>query len=349
MVYGTVIFERKLLFIALISTVFISLISLFYLLRKNNAIKRFTDEKLIPWIIPDLSQGKLILKYLLFRLAMLLLVIALINPKYGVEEVEATYEGVDLMLALDVSNSMKAEDFTPSRLDKAKQSIKILLDKLHGDKIGLVVFAGEAYVQFPITSDYAAANMFLSNVSTNVIPKNRQGTAIGTAIELSADSFDESSESNKAIIVITDGENHEDDAILAASSAKESGITVHTIGMGSEEGAPIPIKRGNRRIGFQKDKDGETVISKLDENNLREIAGAGGGTFVRASQQDAGLNYLLDEIGKMEKTKYDSKIYADYKSYFFPFLFIAFLLLLIESFVSERKSKWIDKLKIFEA
>ncbi|NND77907.1 MAG: VWA domain-containing protein [Flavobacteriales bacterium] len=347
-IYGEVIFERKILFIALLSTLLISAISLIYLLRKNRSIRRFTNERLIQVLIPELSQGKVIAKYIIFRLALLLLCIALINPKYGQDEIEAKHEGIELMLCLDVSNSMKSEDIKPSRIQKAKRSIKRLIDKLHGDKVGLIVFAGEAYVQTPMTTDYAAASMFLSNVGPGIVPKNRQGTAIGAAIELALNSFPKESESKRAIIVITDGENHEDDAIIAATEARDAGIVVHTIGMGSLEGAPIPIFKGKKRIGYQKNNSGETVVSKLDEGNLREIAAAGDGVFVRATERETGLDLLLDEIDNMEKTEYDSTVYADHKNAFFPFLFIGFLLLVIESFITERKSKWLDRFKLFQ-
>ncbi|MEM7163352.1 MAG: VWA domain-containing protein [Bacteroidota bacterium] len=348
-VYGEVLFQRSEFFIAVLGTFVASAMILFYLLEKNKSIKKIGDSRIVAHLIPDLSQGKLFVKYFIYRFALLLLAIALINPKYGIDEVETKQEGIEIMLCLDVSNSMKAEDFKPSRIEKAKRSIRRLIDGLHGDKIGLIVFAGEAYVQTPITTDYAAANMFLSSVGPGIIPKNRQGTAIGTAIELAVESFDLSSEENKAIIVITDGENHEDDAIVAATKARDNGIVVHTIGMGSEKGAPIPLFVRGQRLGFQKDKDGETVVSKLNEKNLKEIAGAGNGVFIRATEKDTGLSFLLEEIENMEKTEYDSSIYADYQSSFYPFLFFAFLLILLESFISERKSKWLDRLKIFQA
>ena len=348
-IFGEVIFERSIFLYILAGTFLISLIVLNLFLKKNKAIKKLSSRRLLPYLMPDLSQGKLMLKYMMIRLILMLLAIALLNPKFGIEEIDAKHEGIEIMLCLDVSNSMKAEDFKPSRIEKAKRSIENLIDALHGDKVGLIVFAGEAYVQTPITTDYAAANMFLSNVGPGIIPKNRQGTAIGSAIELAVESFDPNSELKRAIIVITDGENHEDDAIIAASKARDEGIVVHTIGMGSAQGAPIPIYKGKSRSGFQKDKNGETVMSKLDENNLKEIAAAGNGIFVRATESDTGLEYLLEEINEMEKTAYDSSVYADYKSFFYPFLFIGFILLLFESFISERKSKWLDKLKIYNA
>ncbi len=347
-IYGEVVFERKWFFIVLLATFVIALLVLFYMLRKNKAIRKLSNDHLLNHLMPDISQGKLLGKYFIFRFAMLLLAIALINPKYGVDQIESKQEGIEIMLCLDVSNSMKAEDFKPSRIAKAKRSMRRLIDGLHGDKVGLIVFAGEAYVQTPITTDYAAANMFLSSVSPGIIPKNRQGTAIGSAIELATESFDPDSEQSKAIIVITDGENHEDDAIIAASSARDLGIVVHTVGMGSPQGAPIPVYYRGQRTGYQKNKEGETVMSKLDENKLTEISNAGNGVFVRATEKDTGLDYLLEEINNMEKTEYDTSTYADYKSSFYPFLLIGFLLLVFESFITERKSKWLDRLKLFQ-
>ena len=202
-------------------------------------------------------------------------------------------KGVELMIALDVSNSMMAEDIQPNRLERAKRAISRLVDKLDDDKIGLIVFAGDAYTQLPITTDFASAKLFLNSVSTNIVP--RQGTAIGAAINLAANSFSPQFEGNKAIIVITDGENHEDDAVGAATAAAQQGIIVHTIGMGLPQGAPIPVYENGQK-DFRKDKNGQVVVTKLDEQMLQEIAAAGNGVYVRANNAEVGLNTLFDEI-----------------------------------------------------
>jgi Ca-activated chloride channel family protein len=272
-------------------------------------------------------------------------IIGIVNPQSGTKLEEVKRKGADLMICLDVSNSMKAEDLKPNRLEKAKQSISKLVDKLEGDRIGIIVFGGEAYVQLPITTDYAAAKLFLESINTEMIPT--QGTAIGAAIDLAVESFGKDEGKNKAILIITDGENHEDNAVKAAESAAEKGITIHAIGMGSVDGAPIPIYKNNVREGFRKDKEGNTVITKLDEKTLQEIATAGNGIFVRATNADAGLNYVLDAIGKLEKKEFESKMYSDYEDRFQWFIAAAFILLLIETFLTERKSKLYQQLNLF--
>ena len=273
------------------------------------------------------------------------MIIGIVNPQSGTKLEEVKRKGADLMICLDVSNSMKAEDLKPNRLEKAKQSISKLVDKLEGDRIGIIVFGGEAYVQLPITTDYAAAKLFLESINTEMIPT--QGTAIGAAIDLAVESFGKDEGKNKAILIITDGENHEDNAVKAAESAAEKGITIHAIGMGSVDGAPIPIYKNNVREGFRKDKEGNTVITKLDEKTLQEIATAGNGIFVRATNADAGLNYVLDAIGKLEKKEFESKMYSDYEDRFQWFIAAAFILLLIETFLTERKSKLYQQLNLF--
>ena len=214
-------------------------------------------------------------------------------------------------------------------------------------RIGLVVFAGDAYVQLPITTDYSAAKLFLSTINTNII--SNQGTAIGKAIELSLNSFDFENTQSKAIIIITDGENHEDDAIEMADAAAEKSVFVHTIGMGSIEGGPIPIKNRNGQLkGYRKDKQGNTVITKLNEEMLQEISQAGGGSYIRANNTQSGLNALFEEINKMEKKEIGSKVFTDYKDRFQIFIGLAILLLLLDLFILERKNKWSSKINLFE-
>lgn len=312
---------------------------------KTKTMKRYGELALVQKLIPDVSKTKRNWKFILFNLAFISLIIAIINPQVGTKLEEVKRKGADLMICLDVSNSMKAEDLQPNRLEKAKQAISKLLDKLEGDRIGIIVFGGEAYVQLPITTDYAAAKLFLESINTDMIPT--QGTAIGAAIDLSIESFGKDEGKNKAIVIITDGENHEDDAVQAAERASEKGISVHTIGMGSVEGAPIPVYKGNVREGFRKDKEGNTVITKLDEKNLLDIASAGNGVTVRASNSDAGLNKVLDEINKLEKKQFDSKMYSDYEDRFQGFIALALLFLIIETFLTERKSKLYKKWNLF--
>lgn len=312
---------------------------------RKKALASFGSIAIIQQLFPDVSRVKRIWKFILFTVAFALVIIGIVNPQVGTKLEEVKRKGADLMICLDVSNSMKAEDLQPNRLEKAKQAISKLVNKLEGDRIGIIVFGGEAYVQLPITTDYSAAKLFLESINTDMIPT--QGTAIGNAIDLAMESFGKDEGKNKAIVIITDGENHEDDAIKAAEAAAEKGIAIHTIGMGSAEGAPIPIYKNNVREGYRKDNEGNTVVTKLNEQVLQEIAEASNGIYVRASNADAGLNHVLDAIDKLEKKQFDSKMYSDYEDRFQWFIAAALVLLLIELFLSERKSKIYQRLDLF--
>jgi Ca-activated chloride channel family protein len=273
------------------------------------------DLSVIVQLFPDVSPCKKSLEiYLICYRIFRFLIIGIVNPQVGTKLEEVKRKGADLMICLDVSNSMKAEDLQPSRLEKSKQALSKLIDNLEGDRVGIIVFGGQAYVQLPITTDYAAAKMFLASISTDMVPT--QGTAIGKAIDLAVESFGKDEGKNKAIVIITDGENHEDDAIAAAETAVEKGITIHTIGMGSENGAPIPIYKNEVKEGYRKDKDGNTVVTKLNEPMLQQIAGAGSGIYVRATNSDAGLKNVLDAIDKLEKKQFESKMFSDYEDRF---------------------------------
>jgi Ca-activated chloride channel family protein len=324
------------------------LVLLFILTRiwRRRALQRFGDLPLMQQLMADASKGKPVLKFVLLMLALIFLVIGIMNPQIGSKMEEVKREGADIMIVLDVSNSMKAEDLSPNRLEKAKQAIEKLFDKLQGDRIGIVVFAGDAFVQLPITTDYAAAKLFLQNIDTDIMPV--QGTAIGSAIYLAAQSFAPDAQGkNRAIIVITDGETHEPGAEDAAREASKKGIIVHTIGMGSEQGAPIPVYKNKMKVGFHQDNEGNTVVTKLNEAMLRDIAEAGDGIYVRASNAETGLNIVSSEINKLEKKEFESKQFSNYDDKFYYFIAAALLLLVLESLFSERKSKWLEKLDIF--
>lgn len=312
---------------------------------RKKALAAYGDVSIVKQLIPDVSVSKRIWKFILFTLAFVMVIVGIVNPQVGTKLEEVKRKGADLMICLDVSNSMKAEDLQPNRLEKSKQAISKLINKLEGDRLGLIVFGGEAYVQLPITTDYSAAKLFLESINTDMIPT--QGTAIGTAIDLAIESFGKDEGKNKAIVIITDGENHEDDAIKAAELAAEKGIAIHTIGMGSADGAPIPVYKNNVRESFRKDKDGNTVVTKLNEQALQEIAAAGNGIYVRATNSDAGLNSVLDEVSKLEKKQFESKMYSDYEDRFQWFVAAALVLLLIELFLTERKSKIYQRLNLF--
>ena len=263
------------------------------------------------------------------------MIVGVAGPQFGSKLQQVKKKGVELMIALDVSNSMMAQDIKPSRLEKAKMAIARMVEKLSDDKVGLIVFAGDAYVQLPITTDYSSAKLFLSNISTDVVPV--QGTAIGSAIDLAAKSFTPETETSKAIIVITDGENHQDDAVAAAGRARGNGITVHTIGMGLEQGGPIPEKGQSGQ--FMKDGNGAIVVSKLDEQMLKDIAKAGEGLYVRASNTDVGLSQLLDEVNRMEKTLLEERVYADYAEKYQYFLLAGLFFIFVEFMILGRKNK----------
>ena len=313
---------------------------------RKKAIRRFGNEEVISELMPAASAGRLALKYVVVVLALAALVIGLARPQFGSKLKEIKREGVEIIIALDVSNSMMTEDIKPNRLERAKQAISRLVDRLDNDRIGLIVFAGDAYIQVPITTDYVSTKLFLESVGTNVVPK--QGTAIGSAIDLGMKSFTPDPESSKALIIITDGENHEDDAVQAAEAAVEKGINVHTIGIGDPNGAPIPVYTGSGVKSFRKDREGNTVISKLDEKMLQQIAVAGNGVYVRSSDTRIGLNAIFDEINKMNKKEMDAQVYSDYDERFQYLFGLGFILLLIDFMILDRKNRWLNKIKLFD-
>jgi Ca-activated chloride channel homolog len=330
---------------ALLLIPFFSILFIIYMNWKRSAVRRFGEPIVISQLMPLASGNKLILKFVILMLAFGFLVIGLANPQIGSKLEKIQRKGADLVIALDVSNSMLSQDIRPDRLTRAVQGISKLIDRLEGDRIGIVVFAGKAYVQLPITTDYSAAKMFLSTISTQMVPS--QGTAIGDAIDLSLESFRED-ERSKAIIIITDGENHEGNVLESAQAAAEKGIKIFTIGMGSPEGSPIPVyDASGRQTGYKTDRQGQTIISKLDETTLQQMASAGNGIYVRASTGQDGLTRILDEINALEKQEIETKMFSEYEGRFQYFLAISLFFLILEFFVPERKSRWADKLKLF--
>lgn len=327
-----------------IAFVFVILFVLYRLWFKK-AKSRFGDEKVILNLMPEYSTSKPVLKFVLVILATLFFVIAIVDPQIGSKLENIKREGIDLYLVLDVSNSMLAEDIKPNRLERSKLAISTLVDKLQGDRVGIIIFAGNAYKQLPLTTDYSAAKLFLSAVDTKIVPT--QGTAIGEAIEMATLSFGET-DHNKAIIVITDGENHEDDAVQAATLANELGINVFTIGMGLPEGAPIPLYNSyGVQTGYKKDKNNTTVITKLNEDMLRQIAAAGGGAYARANNASSGLKRIFDEINEIDKMEIETRQFTDYEDRFQIFLGITLFLLIFEFLVADRKTRWASKFDFF--
>ena len=299
---------------------------------RSRRIRRFGDEQLVRSLMPSWSGPKGWIRIILWDLAFLCFVIGIARPQMGAKLKEHEAKGAEIMICLDVSNSMLAEDYSPSRLDRAKLAISRMVDKLQGDRIGLIIFAGSSFVQLPITTDYVSAKMFLGNIDTESVPV--QGTAIGDAILTAAKSFSAQSEKSRAIIVITDGENHEDDALDAARQAAELGIKTYTIGVGSLRGQPIPMNGE-----LLKDKDGNIVVSRLDENTLKQIAEEGHGAYVHAGNEEFGLNPIIDDIKKMEAEKYNSIIFEDFDEQFMYFFGAALVLFVLEMLIGERRHK----------
>lgn len=299
---------------------------------RRRLVRRFGDEQLVGELMPSWSKGKLWLRTVLFSLAFFFFVIGLSRPQIGAKLKEHKTRGAEIMIALDVSNSMLAQDYSPSRLERAKLAISRITDKLQDDRIGLIVFAGTSFVQLPITSDYVSAKMFLNSISTGSVPV--QGTAIGDAIGTAVKSFSAQSENSRAIIVITDGENHEDDPVAAAKIAAEAGIKVYTIGVGSADGQPIPVEGG-----LLKDKDGNIVVTHLDEDVLKQVAEAGGGIYVHAGNDEFGLTPIVNDIRKMEDEEYNSVVFEEYDEQFMYFLGIALVFFILEMLVGERRPR----------
>jgi Ca-activated chloride channel homolog len=312
--------------------------------RKKRALRKLGDAELVRKLMPDLSGARPLVKMIILSIAFLFLIIILAQPQFGSKMEEVKRQGIEVIIALDVSNSMLAEDIQPNRLERAKQAISRLVESLQNDKLGLIVFAGDAYTQIPVTTDYISAKMFLSTISPEIVPK--QGTAIGSAIDLAMSSFSQGKEASPALIIITDGENHEDDPVAKAKEAAEKGIVIYTIGIGSAEGVPISIGTGGRRE-FLKDQEGNTVITKLDETILKEIAIAAGGKYVRANNSNIGLDQIFSDIRKLKKQELEGTIYTEYNDQFQIFAAAALFLLLFEFVIMERKNRRLSNLKIF--
>ncbi len=301
---------------------------------KDKALERFADAPLLLLMVPHISPFYVVLRLVLFRVGLAMILAGLSMPQYGVKEVEGSAEGIDLMVAVDVSNSMRAEDLTPNRMEQARLSIEQIVQELKGDRVGIVTFAGVADVHIPVTGDYNAVKSFISSIDTDF---PIQGTAIGAAIKTSIGSFDMENSSNKAIVILSDGENHEDDALEAAAAALEKGVIVHTIGMGSPQGVPIPIYRNGRQVGYKENQTGEKVVTRLNEKMLQDISTAGGGVYVRADQSRSAVNLIIDALDQLEETKLDTGMYMEYEDHFYIFLIIGTFLIIIEACIPEKK------------
>ena len=299
---------------------------------RRKRMRRFGDEALVRALMPSWSASKGWWRTVLFCLGFACFTIGLARPLLGAKLVERETKGAEIMICLDVSNSMLAQDYSPDRLSRAKLAISRIVDRLQGDRIGLIIFAGSSFVQLPITTDYVSAKMFLGSINPQSVPI--QGTAIGDAIRTAARSFSLQSEKSRAIIVITDGENHEDDAVDAARQVAETGIRIYTIGVGSVQGQPIPMDGD-----LLKDKDGNIVVSRLDEETLKRIASVGNGAYVRAGGEEFGLNPILDEIRKLEDERFNSLVFEEYDEQYMYFFAAALFFFVLEALIGERRPR----------
>ena len=312
--------------------------------RKRRQLIEFGDPELMVQLMPDASKSRPIVKFSLIMVALTLLIIATARPQYGQQEKTVKRQGIEVMVALDISNSMLAEDVVPNRLDRAKQMLSKMIDNMVDDKVGLVVFAGEAFTQLPITCDYVSAKMFLNTISPNLIPT--QGTAIGAALQTAITSFGaQDSEVGRAIILITDGENHEDDAVAAAKKAQELGIQVFVVGIGKPEGSPIPKPGTN---DYFKDRAGQVVVSRLNEEMCQEIAAAGKGVYVRCDNTNTAMRAMQQELDRIATSEIETTVYADYNEQYHSFVLIALLLLVIDFFIMMRQNHRLSRMDLFK-
>lgn len=314
-------------------------------------MKEFGDPLMMDQLMPERSPASFKMKFIFFLTGFVLLIFTIAQPQLGSKMEKVKRRGAELLVLLDVSNSMLAQDIQPSRLERAKQALSKLIDRLEDDRLGIIIFAGKPYTQLPVTNDFAAAKMLLPNIQPWMVPE--QGTAVGSAIEMAMKTFesetDKSAKKNKAIIIITDGENHEDDALSAARDAAAKGVMINTIGMGLPMGAPIPVyNESGTYMGFKKDMEGNTVISRLDETGLQQIAALGKGIYVRASNTQVGLDKIFDNISKLDKKEYEGMLFSDYEDRFQYFLAAALVLLLVEMIISDKRKKYLNKVKLFE-
>ncbi len=337
--------EEKIYFYILLLIPVIIVVFTVFLLWKKKKQTQFATHTLLEKLAPEKSSGKLILKVVLWCLAIVSFTIALVNPKFGTKLEMVKREGVDIVFAVDVSKSMLAEDIAPNRIEKAKQLVTQIINNLASDRIGIIAYAGQAYPQLPITTDYASAKMFLQNMNTNML--SSQGTAISDAIEMATTYFNDEEQTNRILIIISDGEDHSDNAIEAATMAAQKGIKIFTIGVGEAKGAPIPLKRNGIVESYKKDRNGETVITKLNEVILKEVANKANGFYINGKSTQNVVDTIKEALLKMDKKEFETKQYTDFDQKFQWFLALGLFFLLFDVLVLEKKTKWINKLNLF--
>lgn len=326
----------------------VAVLLLFYLLTwlwKLKKQKEFAEISLLNRLSPEKSVFKPALKMIFVLMALSLLILAMVNPKMGTQLKTVKRQGVDIVFALDVSKSMLAEDIAPNRLEKSKQIISKIIDKLGSDRVGIIIYAGNAYPLLPITTDHGAAKMFLQNAGPEMV--SSQGTAINEALELSKTFFDDDTQTNRFLFVISDGEDHEENSAKIAKEIVDLGINTYTIGIGSNKGGPIPVKNNGKFIGYKKDNQDEVVITKLNVETLKDVAQNGDGKYIYGNKTSKTIEYVEELLLKADKKEFESKQFSDYKDQFQWFVGFGLLFLVLDVFLLDKKTKWIQKLNLF--
>ncbi len=312
---------------------------------KRRKQKQFADLRLLDQLSPERSSFKPALKVIMVALGLTLLVIALVNPKMGTQLKTVKRQGVDIVFAIDVSKSMLAEDIAPNRLEKSKQIVSKIIEELGSDRVGIIIYAGNAYPLLPITTDHGAARMFLQNAHPDMV--SSQGTAINEALDLAKTFFDDDTQTNRFLFIISDGEDHEENSSETAAELVDLGIKTYTIGIGTNKGNPIPIKRNGKFIGYKKDRNDEVVITKLNVETLKDIAEKGDGSYIYGNRTSSTIEYVENLLLKADKKEFETKQFSDYKDQFQWFVGFGFLFLLLDTFLLNKKTKWIQKLNLF--
>ena len=312
---------------------------------KKRTQRKFSNPELLEKLAPNSSPFKNTLKLIFLLIGITFLVISLVNPKMGTKLKTVKREGVDVVFALDVSKSMLAEDIAPNRLEKAKQIISKIIDKLGSDRVGVIIYAGNSYPLLPITTDHAAANMFLQNANPDMV--SSQGTAINEALELAKTYYNNDEQTNRFLIIISDGEDHQEETKQVARNLANEGVKIYTIGVGTEKGEPIPIRLNGSMIGYKKDRKGETVITKRKPEVLQGIADAADGKYIDGNITENPVKVIADIISNAEKNEFETKQFSDYKDQFQWFLAIGLLFLIIDIFLFDKKTKWLKKIDLF--
>ena len=330
-------------FLAVIPAVIVVFLLVFWWKKKTQ--KKFSNSSLLVQLAPNTSTFKSVLKLTFLLIGLSLLIVSLTNPKMGTKIKTVKREGVDVVFALDVSKSMLAEDIAPNRLEKAKQIISKTIDKLGSDRVGIIIYAGNSYPLLPITTDHAAANMFLQNASPDMV--SSQGTAINEALELAKTYYNNDDQTNRFLIIISDGEDHQEETKQVAQNLANEGVKIYTVGVGTERGGPIPMRLNGAMIGYKKDRKGETVITKRVPAVLQGIADASNGKYIDGNITDNPVNEIAEIIGNAEKNEFETKQFSDYKDQFQWFLAIGLLFLVVDIFLFDKKTKWLRKVDLF--